>query len=80
MAEENDNDKMIRVAKKFFKSKCYSTAQIKNLSYIFLTNDSKYQFFEAAYPFVSDSNQYQTLENQFTDPYYLNRFKALVGQ
>ena len=80
MAEENDNDKMIRVAKKFFKSKCYSTAQIKNLSYIFLTNDSKYQFFEAAYPFVSDSNQYPTLENQFTDPYYLNRFKALVGQ
>lgn len=79
MAEENDNDKMIRVAKKYFKSKCYSTAQIKNLSYIFLTNDSKYQFFEAAYPFVSDSNQYQTLENQFTDPYYLNRFKALVG-
>jgi len=80
MSEENDNDKMIRVAKKFFKSKCYSTAQIKNLSYIFLTNDAKYQFFEAAYPFVSDSNQYQTLENQFTDPYYLNRFKALVGQ
>lgn len=80
MAEENDNDKMIRIAKKYFKSKCYSTAQIKNLSYIFLTNDSKYQFFEAAYPFVSDSNQYQTLENQFTDPYYLNRFKALVGQ
>ncbi|MEO6843598.1 MAG: DUF4476 domain-containing protein [Ginsengibacter sp.] len=80
MAEENDNEKMIRVAKKYFKSKCYSTAQIKNLSYIFLTNDSKYQFFEAAYPFVSDSNQYLTLENQFTDSYNLNRFKALVGQ
>ena len=80
MAEESESDKMIRVAKKYFQKKCYSTAQVRNLSYIFLTNEGKYQFFEAAYPFVSDSNLYPTLENQFTDPYYLNRFKALVGQ
>lgn len=80
MAEESGYDKMILVAKKYFKSKCYSTDQIKNLSYIFLTNDAKYQFFEAAYPFVSDSGQFPMLENQFTDSYYSNRFKAMVSR
>lgn len=80
MAEESGNEKMIQVAKKYFKSKCYSTDQIKNLSYIFLTNEAKYEFFEAAYPFVSDSGLFPTLENQFTDSYYLNRFKAMVNK
>jgi hypothetical protein len=80
MAEESENDKMIRLAKKYFQKKCYSTAQIKNLSYIFLTNEGKYDFFEAAYPFVSDSGQYPALETQFTDSYYLTRFKALVSK
>lgn len=80
MAEESDNSKMIQVAKKYFIKKCYSTAQIKNLSYIFLTNETKYQFLEVAYPFVSDADQYSELEGQFTDVYYLSRFKALVGK
>lgn len=80
MAEESDNDKMIKVATKYFQKKCYSTAQIKNLSYIFLTNEAKYQFLEVAYPFVSDADQYPELESQFTDDYYLNRFKALVSK
>ena len=80
MAEESDDDKMIKVATKYFQKKCYSTAQIKNLSYIFLTNEAKYQFLEVAYPFVSDADQYPALESQFTDDYYLNRFKALISK
>jgi hypothetical protein len=80
MAEESDNNKMIKVATKYFQKKCYSTAQIKNLSYIFLTNEAKYQFLEVAYPFVSDADQYPALESQFTDDYYLNRFKALTSK
>lgn len=80
MAEESDNAKMIQIATKYFKKKCYSTAQVKNLSYIFLTDESKYQFLEAAYPFVSDANQYPELGKQFTDTYYLNRFKALISK
>lgn len=80
MAEESENAKMIQIATKYFKKKCYSTEQIKNLSFIFLTDESKYQFLEAAYPFVSDANEYPELEKQFTNPYYLNRFKALVSK
>ncbi len=78
MAAVMDRDDMLKVAKKFFKSKCYSTAQIKDLSFLFLTDEGKYKFFDEAYPFTSDSDQYPTLQSQFTDPYYLNRFKAMI--
>ncbi|HVZ96801.1 MAG TPA: DUF4476 domain-containing protein [Chitinophagaceae bacterium] len=78
MASESSDENMIKVAKKYFKSKCFSTEQIKNLSFLFLTNQGKYEFFDAAYAFVSDSEKYYTLESQFTDTYYLNRFRAMV--
>ena len=78
MASENSDDNMIKVAKKAFHSKCFSTEQIKNLSFLFLTNEGKYMFFDAAYAFASDSNQYLTLQSQLTDSYYINRFKAMI--
>ncbi len=78
MAAENNKEEMIKVAKKFFKSKCYSTEQIKDLSYLFLTDEGKYMFFDAAYAFTSDSDQYPVLESQIKDDYYRNRFKAMI--
>ena len=78
MASENSDDHMIKIAKKAFHSKCFSTEQIKNLSFLFLTNSGKYMFFDMAYPFASDSDQYSTLQSQLTDSYYINRFKAMI--
>ncbi len=78
MASENSDDDMIKIAKKVFHSKCFSTEQIKNLSFLFLTNEGKYKFFDEAYAFVSDSNQYFTLQSQLTDSYYINRFRAMI--
>ncbi len=78
MASENSDDDMIKIAKKVFHSKCFSTEQIKNLSFLFLTNEGKYRFFDEAYAFVSDSNQYFTLQSQLTDSYYINRFRAMI--
>ncbi|MEO9144661.1 MAG: DUF4476 domain-containing protein [Ginsengibacter sp.] len=78
MAAESDKENMIKVAKKYFKSKCFSTEQVKDLSYLFLTDEGKYMFFDAAYAFTSDSNRYSILESQLTDDYYLNRFKAMI--
>ncbi|MEP6585000.1 MAG: DUF4476 domain-containing protein [Ginsengibacter sp.] len=80
MAAENTNDDMIKVAKKYFRSQCFSTEQIKNLSFLFLTDESKYQFFDVAYAFTSDSSQYRVLESQLKDQYYINRFKAMIHQ
>jgi hypothetical protein len=78
MASENSDDNMMKIAKKTFHSKCFSTEQVKNLSFLFLTNGGKYMFFDLAYPFASDSEQYNTLQSQLTDPYYINRFKAMI--
>lgn len=78
MAAENSDEDMIKVAKKYFKLKCYSTEQIKDLSYLFLKDEGKYMFFDAAYAFTSDSNQYYMLQSQLTDEYFLNRFKAMI--
>jgi Domain of unknown function (DUF4476) len=78
MASESSDDNMIKVAKKAFRYRCFSTEQIKNLSLLFLTNEGKYRFFDEAYAFASDSNQYFTLQAQLTDSYYINRFKAMI--
>ncbi|MDP4285908.1 MAG: hypothetical protein Q8891_15945 [Bacteroidota bacterium] len=78
MAAENNNDEMIRIAKKVFRTRCFSTEQIKNLSFLFLTDEGKYMFFDAAYPFTSDSDQYNSLKSQLTDEYYINRFEAMI--
>lgn len=77
VAEDNDED-MIKAAKKIFKTKCFTTEQIKNLSVLFLKDEGKYMFFDAAYPFVSDSDVYATLEKQLSDDYYVNRFRAMI--
>lgn len=76
-AEENDDD-MITIAKKIFKSKCFTTEQVKNLSVLFLKDKGRYDFFDAAYPFVADSNNFPSLENQLTDIYFINRFKVMI--
>jgi hypothetical protein len=78
MASVNGRDDMIREAKKVFKSKCFSTEQIRNLSYLFLTDEGKYMFLDAAYPFASDSDQYATLVSQLSDDYYIKRFNAMI--
>ena len=79
VGEESDDD-MVTVAKKAFKSKCYSVEQIRNLSVLFLKDEGKYAFFDMAYPHVSDSHNYKDLEGQLTDPYFVNRFKVMIRQ
>jgi len=79
MASETTDEGMVTEAKKIFKSKCFSTEQIKNLSALFLTSAGKYQFFDAAYLHVSDQENFSSLESEIKDDYYLKRFKALIG-
>ena len=78
MVAENNDEDMIRVARKYFKTKCFITEQIKNLSVLFLKDEGKYMFFDAAYPFASDSDLYYTLEKQLSDTYYITRFRAMI--
>jgi hypothetical protein len=78
MVAENNDEDMVKVAKKIFKTRCFTTEQIKNLSVLFLKDEGKYMFFDAAYPFASDTDQYYILEKQLSDAYYITRFKAMI--
>ena len=78
MAGENNDDDMIAEAKKTFKTKCFSTTQVRNLSALFLTDESKYKFFDAAYQYVSDLENFSTLQTALKDEYFINRFKAMI--
>ena len=80
MAAKETDEGMVEEAKKFFRTKCFTTEQIKNLSALFLTSSGKYQFFDAAYLHVTDQDRFPSLESEIKDEYYFKRFKALVGE
>lgn len=77
-ATDTDND-MLVVAGAAFKTKCYSTTQIKNLSVLLLKDESKYQFFEAAYASVSDKPEFKILKNELVEEFFINKFKELIN-
>ena len=78
MVGAGDDDKMIEVARKAFKSKCYTTEQIKNLGMLFYTDENRYKFYDAGYPFVYDVTNYPSLESMLIDDYYKKRFRAML--
>lgn len=78
MTAQKSDDDMVSAAKKLFKQKCYSTAQVKNLSVLFLKDEGKYKFFDAVYPFVYDSREFKQLESQLTEEYYISRFRSMI--
>ena len=78
MAGEAKEESMISEARKIFKTKCFSTNQVKNLSTLFLTDEGKYNFFDMAYKYVSDMEVYSSLQAELKDEYYRSRFKAML--
>jgi len=78
MAAETNDDGMISEARKYFKSKCFTTDQVKNLSSMFLSNAGKYHFFDTAYEYVADKENFSSLQSELKDEYYSNRFKTIV--
>jgi Domain of unknown function (DUF4476) len=78
MASAKSEEEMLSSAKKTFKVKCFTTDQIKNLGVLFLNDEGRYNFFDVAYPFVSDTRNYKQLEDQLTDSYYKSRFQAMI--
>jgi len=77
LAAKNTEDR-IGVAKKVFKTKCFVTRYIKALSELFPDDEAKFNFFETAYPYVSDTTSFKGLVDLFSSDLYIARFKALV--
>ncbi len=78
MAAAESDDEMISDANKNFKLKCFTVQQVKNLGALFLSDAGKYKFFDAAYLFVSDAENFSSLQAELKDEYYINRFKAML--
>lgn len=78
MVAETDDDDMVDEARKYFKTKCFTTSQVKNLGVLFLDDLGKYKFFDMAYIFVSDMENFSSLQSELKNEYYINRFKAML--
>lgn len=74
----NGPEDRITAAKKIFKTKCFVTRYIRGLSELFPKEEDRFKFFDAAYPYVSDSGNFRTLIDLFTEDLWIARFKALV--
>ncbi|WP_177230483.1 DUF4476 domain-containing protein [Chitinophaga sp. CF118] len=73
-----DDDGMIDVFRRQTKGYCLETSQIKTLVQLLGTNETRYRLLDLAYPKVSDSEHFSSLENVLTDDYYKGRFKAML--
>ena len=78
MAAIEGDDDMISDARIYFKAKCFTVAQIKNLGTLFLNDAGKYKFFDVAYAYVADTENFSSLQSELKDEYYINRFKAML--
>ena len=78
MASQSKEEEMVNEARKVFKTKCFTSAQLKNLAVLILTDEWKYRFYDAALPFVSDYSNFKPLGETIQDPYYKKRFQALL--
>jgi hypothetical protein len=79
MLESGKDDDRIQSARKVFKTKCFSTRQIRALSEVFTEDAAKFRFLEAAYPFVSD-DRFSELVSLLTDPVYSGKFRAMTDR
>lgn len=78
MASQRKDEQLVDEAKKVFRSKCFTTSQLRNLSALFLTDEGRYRFFDAALPYVTDYGNFKSLGETINDEYYKRRFIALL--
>jgi hypothetical protein len=78
MAAAEGDENMLLEAKNYFKTKCFTSEQVRNLGLLFLKDEGKYNFFDLAYNYVSDTEKFIELQTELKDPYYINRFKAML--
>ncbi|HVZ55573.1 MAG TPA: hypothetical protein VG870_02850 [Chitinophagaceae bacterium] len=78
MAAQKSDDRMLAEAEKQFRSICFSTEQVRNLSTLFLTSEGKYRFFDAAYGRVTDLENFPSLQSELRDAYFIKRFQAML--
>lgn len=79
MLQASKDEDRIQAARKVFKTKCFSTTQLRALCEVFTTDAVKFRFLETAYPFAADDH-FRELIHLLADPVYIGKFKAMTGQ
>jgi hypothetical protein len=77
LSTAKDGDR-VQAALKVFKTKCFTTKQVRALMEVFTTDASKFTFLSTAYPFVSDDH-FAELVGSLSDPVYIGKFRAMTG-
>ncbi len=77
MAAANSETDMLVLGNKEVKEKCFSTEQIKNIGVLFINQQNRLQFFLSAKPYIYDSKNFATLENQFSDSSIISQFRKV---
>ncbi|MBS1662881.1 MAG: DUF4476 domain-containing protein [Bacteroidetes bacterium] len=77
LLETSKDEDRIAAARKVFKTRCFTTRQIRSLSEVFTTDAVKFRFLETAYPFCSD-DQFRELSSLLADPVYIGKFRAMT--
>ena len=77
LLEASKDEDRIQAARKVFKTRCFSTRQIRALSEVFTTDAAKFHFFETSYPFCSD-DQFRELSSLLADPVYNSKFRVMT--
>ena len=78
MIGKGNDDDMLSVADKAIKGKCVTTQQIKQLGSLFLSDAGRFAIYQDAYPYVSDKDNYASLQNQLLDTYFKKRFLDML--
>ncbi len=78
MVAKTNDESMIAEAEKVFKTKCFTTTQVKNLGNMFLSNAGKYNFYAMAKNYISDINNFPSLSSELKDTFYINQFNKLI--
>lgn len=80
MATKRTDEEMREVAIKYFKKKCFTTAQIKGLASILLVEENRLLFYGSAYPYSSDPQNYGSLKAELSTIELKERFENLINR
>ncbi len=79
IAAKSSADGMLRVASRYLsEDQCFTISQIKEISYLFASEEKRLQFLEKAYPHCTAQDQYKTLVKTLDSPYYQKQLEAFL--
>lgn len=77
MASELTDSSMLQVGQQIMKLKCYTVNQVKNLGALFLTDESKFNFYKNAFLYLVDPENFALLQMELKEGKYIDLLKTI---